>query len=137
MKAKIIIAAGGLALLALCACNKSKADPHIPPAVTLKSSAVYTSAETVTAKKQDTLLVGVIVEKTEDDLKSYNVSFRYDAETTSTTFYNYLMDATEKTYYEKDIKIITRNQSGKEVWLFSIVDRDGNLTQKTITITVP
>lgn len=136
MKTNLNILLAAVMLLLATSCGKTKADPHVPPAVNLKTTSGYTYSENITVNKQDTLLVGVIVEKTEDDLKSYNVSFRYDGNTISTTFFNYIMSDSEKLHYEKDVQIIARNQSGTEVWLFSVVDRDGNLTQKTITLTV-
>jgi len=116
-------------------CQKKKTDPHVPPDVTLKIGNNFITSD-CTLGKQDTVWVGITATKTEDDLKSYNVSFAYDGVATTTTFYNYLMNANELNGYSKDIQIITRNQNGSERWVFSIVDRDGNITQKTIKITV-
>ena len=116
-------------------CKKKKVDPHIPPDVTLKTAAKFITVD-VTLPKQDTVWVGITATKTEDDLKSYNVSYAYDGAATTTTFFNYLLATTEYESYSKDIQIITRNQAGTEKWIFSIVDRDGNITQKTILITV-
>jgi len=116
-------------------CKKKKADAHVPPSVVLKSGGPYTDADKAVHKK-DTVLIGIVATKTEDDLKSYNASYTYDAGTSSTTFYNYLMTDDEKTAYSHDIKIGVRNQNGTEKWVFSIVDRDGNITQKTIVLTV-
>jgi hypothetical protein len=122
-------------LLMAASCKKKKADPHVPPDMSFKSGTNYTSGD-LTTNKQDTLLIGINVTKTEDDLKSYNVSYSYDGSTTTTTFYNYYLAEAEYGGYSKDITIITRNQNGKEKWVFTIVDRDGNLAQKTINITV-
>lgn len=120
--------------LTMTACNKEK-DPHVPPDVQFKTDAGYTYADAA-AGMQDTLLVGIVATKTEDDLKSYNVSYAYDGATTTTTSYNYLMTEAEYTGYSGDVQIITRNQAGSEKWVFSIVDRDGNITQKSFTLTV-
>ena len=122
------------ALIILSACNK-EVDPHIPPDVDFKTSTGYTYAD-ATVGLQDTLKVGIVATKTEDDMKSYNVSYAYDGTTTTTTFYNYLLDASEYTGYEHDVDIVTRNQAGTERWVFTIVDRDGNITQNTINLTV-
>jgi hypothetical protein len=116
-------------------CKKKKADPHVPPGVEFKHGGNYVDGDR-SAGKSDTLLVGITATKTEDDLKSYNVSYAYDGATASTTFYNYLMNDSEKTGYSHDVEIITRSQAGSERWVFSIVDRDGNITQKTIVLTV-
>lgn len=118
----------------LMSCKK-EVDAHIPPDVVFKTGAGYTSAD-ATVGLQDTLLVGIVATKTEDDLKSYNVSYAYDGASSTTTFYNYLMTETEHTGYSHDVEIITRNQAGSEKWVFSIVDRDGNITQKTIVLSV-
>ena len=124
-----------LILFGAAACKKQKVDPHVPPDVKLKTDAPYTSADK-TVNKKDTIVVGIVVTKTEDDLKSYNVSYFYDGAVSGTTFYNYFMADNEKTGYEKDIKIGARNQAGTERWVFTIIDRDGNMTQKSITLTV-
>ena len=123
------------AMLLSISCKKKKADPHVPPDVVLKSGGAYTDADK-TVNRKDTILVGITATKTEDNLKSYNVSYYYDGATVSTTFYNYLLTADEANSYSKDIKIGTRDQAGSEKWVFSIVDRDGNITQKTIVLTV-
>ncbi|MBA3665255.1 MAG: hypothetical protein H0W61_13740 [Bacteroidetes bacterium] len=116
-------------------CKKKKVDPHVPPDVVFKTGGKYISGD-VTKAKKDTLTVGITATKTEDNLKSYNVSYAYDGASTTTTFFNYLMLESEYEGYSKDVQIITRNQAGSERWVFSIVDRDGNITQKTINITV-
>jgi hypothetical protein len=116
-------------------CKKAKADPHVPPDVSYKTGGKYIS-DNCTLPKQDTVMVGITATKTEDNLKSYNVSYAYDGAGTTTTFFNYYLAESEYNSYSKDVTIITRNQAGSEKWVFSIVDRDGNITQKTIVITV-
>lgn len=123
-----------LVIVSLNSCKK-EVDPHIPPDVVFKTGGGYTSADAVVGM-QDTLLIGITATKTEDDLKSFNASYAYDGASSTTTFYNYLMTASEYESYSKDLEIVTRNQAGTEKWVFSIVDRDGNITQKTITLTV-
>ena len=75
-------------------------------------------------------------------IKSNNIRPCYfigdiDGASTTTTFYNYYLVASEYTSYSKDIDIYARHQAGSEKWVFSIVDRDGNITQKSIILTVP
>lgn len=124
-----------LGIVTITSCKKKKVDPHVPPDVVLKNGSIYTSSDK-TLNKKDTIIVGIIATKTEDDLKSYNVSYSYDGNTTGTTFYNYVLTTNEATSYSSDIKIGCRNQTGTEKWTFTIVDRDGNLVQKTIVLTV-
>ncbi|MGZ3901910.1 MAG: hypothetical protein ACXVNO_06815 [Bacteroidia bacterium] len=116
-------------------CKKKKVDPHVPPDVTFKTGGKYISGD-VTRAKNDTMMVGITATKTEDNLKSYNISVAYDGASTTTTKFNYLMLESEYEGYSHDYQLITRNQAGSERWVFSIVDRDGNITQKTINITV-
>jgi hypothetical protein len=124
-----------LLVILVTSCKKKKTDPHVPPTVEFKTGGIYTSGDR-TLNKKDTITVGITATKTEDDLKSYNVSYLYDGNTTSTTFFNYVMTTAEVNSYSYDIKIICRNQAGTEKWVFSVVDRDGNITQKTIVLTV-
>ncbi len=119
----------------LCNCKKAKADPHIPPNVEYKTGGKYIS-DNVTLPKQDTVMIGMTATKTEDNLKSYNVSYAYDGASTTNTFFNYLLAESEYNGYSKDVTIVTRNQAGSERWVCSMVDRDGNITQKTIVVTV-
>lgn len=123
-----------LVSLFFSACKKKK-DPHVPPDVVFKTGAGYTSAN-ATVSLGDTLKVGIVATKTEDDLKSYNASYAYDGASSTTTFYNYYLTAAEANSYSKDLELYCRNTAGTERWVFSIVDRDGNITQKTFTITV-
>ncbi|MBA2611936.1 MAG: hypothetical protein H0U95_08200 [Bacteroidetes bacterium] len=116
-------------------CKKKKTDAHVPPDLVFKTGGIYTSGDR-TLNKKDTITVGITATKTEDDLKSYNVSYTYDGNTTSTTFYNNVLTTAEAGSYSNDIKIICRNQAGTEHWIFTIIDRDGNITQKTIVLTV-
>lgn len=129
-----ILAASILLLTGFSSCKKNK-DAHVPPDVVFKTGTGYTSSN-ATVAQGDTLLVGITATKTEDDLKSYNASYAYDGASTTTTFYNYYLTASEYTTYSKDLQLIMRNQAGSEKWTFSIVDRDGNITQKTLTFTV-
>ncbi len=122
-------------MVGVVASCKKKKDPHVPPDVVFKTGAGYTSAD-ATIALGDTIKVGITATKTEDDLKSYNASYAYDGASSTTTFYNYLMTSAEYNGYSKDLDIIVRNVAGSERWVFSIVDRDGNITQKSLTLTV-
>src|SRR5438045_2367216 len=92
-------------------CKKKKVDPHVPPDVTLKTGGKYISGD-VTLPKRDTVMFGITATKTEDNLKSYNVSYAYDGASTTTTFFNYYLAESEYESYSKDVQIVTRNQAG-------------------------
>lgn len=122
------------ALLLSASCKKEK-DAHIPPDMQLRTGGNYVSGN-VTVNHGDSVLVGVVITKKEDDLKTYNISYAYDGASSNTTFYNYVMTAAEYNGYSKDTWLHTRNQAGTEKWTFTVTDRDGNLAQKSITLTV-
>lgn len=122
--------------VALFGCKKKEVDAHIPPNVVWNTAAGFTATEAITVQQGDTLQVGIIATKTEDDLKSFNVSYAYDGASTTTSFFNYLLSDTEYNSYSKNLEIVMRNQAGSEKWIFSIVDRDGNITQKVLVCTV-
>ena len=124
----LICAAPGLS-----SCKK-ETDAHIPPDMSFKTAAGYTHSD-ATIPQGDSVLIGVTVTKTEDDLRTFNVSYAYDAGS-STTFSNYTMTTAEYTGYDHDFTIHSRNQAGTEKWIFTVTDRDGNVTQKSITLTV-
>lgn len=115
--------------LTFVACKK---DEREPPAVSFKTGAGYTFGN-ATVGRLDSILVGITATKTEDELSTYNVSYAYDGATTTTTSQNFTISTDS---YDKDVTIITRNQAGTEKWVFTVTDRDGNITSKEFTLTV-
>lgn len=133
-----------LIVLILCigtACKKksnssTSVDAHVPPGMTFKTGGKYISAND-TVSKQDTILVGINLTKTEDPMTNFNASFSYDGSATTTTFFNHQLAGAESvSSYSTDLTYHTRNQTGTETLLFAVVDRDGNITKKTITLVV-
>lgn len=121
-------------LLTLSSCKKEE-DEHVPPDMVFKTGSNYTSANKIVAPG-DSVLVGVIITKKEDDLKSFNVSVSYDASPVTNNLFNYFMTTAEYGYYSKDLWLKARNQAGTESLFFSVTDKDGNITQKSIVLTV-
>ncbi|MBA3649295.1 MAG: hypothetical protein H0W62_12225 [Chitinophagales bacterium] len=116
-------------------CNKNS-DPRQPPDMSLQTGAGYTFTD-ATVALGDTLKVGVVVIKTEDPLNTFNVSYVYDAGSSSTTVLNQTLTGSEQNNgFSRDITIATRNQAGVEKYTFTVVDRDGNIASKSLTITV-
>ena len=118
--------------LAVVSCEKDK---HVPPNVSLQSGAGYISSD-ATVAQDTTLTVGFVAEKTEDELKTFNVSHAYDGATTTTSDTTIALTSAEADHYEYNYSLTTRNQAGTEKWIFTITDRDGNIAQKAITLTV-
>lgn len=121
-------------IAAISSCSKDE-DAHVPPSVEFKTGAGYTSAN-ATVGQGDSVLVGVIATKTEDELKTFNVSYAYDGNTTTVTAYNLPLSGSQEESFTTDYAIVTRAQAGTETWSFTISDRDGNVTTKSITLTV-
>jgi hypothetical protein len=80
--------------------------------------------------------VGIIATKTEDEMKTFNVSYAYDDSTTTKTALSVPLSGSQEDSYTADFTIVTRTQTGTEEWSFTITDRDGNITTKSITLTV-
>ena len=119
-------------LILFMGCDK---EPEIPPTLELKTGTGYTSQD-ATVAKDSTLTVGIIATKTEDDLKTYNVSVSYDGASSTSTIENFTIPSGEKALYKKDVTFSIRNQTGTEKYFFTITDVDGNIVQKTLIFTV-
>ncbi len=115
--------------------SQAGVDPRIPPDMTLKTGDKYVNADK-TINKQDTILIGVVVTKTEDNLTSFNGSVSYDGASTTTSFFNHQCTSAEYGGYSVDLNYYVRNQTGSEKITLSVVDRDGNISKKIITLTV-
>lgn len=116
----------------LISCEK---DAHIPPNISFKTGGVYTSAD-ATVGKGESITVGITAEKVEDDMRKYNVSYSYDNATTTTTVQDFSITGSEQQHYDKDVTFTTRDQAGTEKYFFTITDKDGNIAQKILTLTV-
>jgi hypothetical protein len=138
MKTKITLIVMASVLI-IAACKKKETeqsvDPRIPPDMVLKTGGNYIFKDTV-VQKLDTILMGVIITKTEDNLTSFNASYSLDGATSTTTFFNHQCLSSEYTGYTTDVTYYTRNQAGSEKIILSVVDRDGNITKKSIVLTV-
>lgn len=109
-------------------------DEHVPPAMVFKTGNNYVSNDMILGV-QDTFVVGVDATKTEDELDLFNVSVAYDGGS-GTTIASDTLDVSQEDAYSVDVTLVTRNQTGTEKYSFTIIDRDGNITSKDITITV-
>ena len=127
-----LVVAGMVISGMLSSCEK---DAHTPPALVFKTGASYTSADDTVAKNTS-ITVGITADKTEDELKTYNISYAYDGAATSTSKENYTVSSKEEDHYTKDYTFTTRNQAGTEKWSFTMTDRDGNIATKSITLIV-
>lgn len=112
-----------------------KEDERVPPDVVFKTGGSYTSAN-ATVAAGDTVLVGITADKTEDELSTFNVSYAYDGAATTTTATTESLTEAQEEHFETDYEIVTRSTAGSERWVFTITDRDGNITSVELTLTV-
>jgi len=118
--------------LAVVSCEKDK---HVPPDVSFKTGTGYTAADATVAQGV-AIMVGFVADKTEDELKTFNVSHAFDGATTTTTDTTITLTSAQEDHYENDYMFTTRSQAGTEKYTFTITDRDGNISQKSLTLTV-
>lgn len=126
-----VFVAASVILLSSC---KKEEDERVPPDLSFNMGVGYTFADK-TVLVDDSVIIGAIATRKEDDLKSFNISVLYDG-ALAANYFTYFMTAAETGYYVKELRIKTRSQTGTEKWIFSVTDKDGNITQKTITLTV-
>lgn len=115
--------------------NSCKKDEHIPPDISFKTTAGYTSGD-ATVGMGENILVGIIGEKKEDDMISFNVSYAFDGASTTTTLQTISISGAAQQHFDTDVTYTVRNQAGTEKWIFTITDKDGNIAQKQIVLTV-
>lgn len=113
----------------------SSCDPHEPPKIEFKTGGNYTSQDATVAKGAS-VTVGIIAKKTEDEMKTYNISYAYDGASSTQTKETFTLTGAEEKNYEKDYTFTVRNQAGVEDWSFVITDRDGNIAKLKLKLTV-
>jgi hypothetical protein len=80
--------------------------------------------------------VGIVADKAENNLKTFNVSVSYDGSFTTKTVWNFTIPSDKNAHYDKDVNFTVRNQTGTEKYYFTIVDADENVIQKILTFSV-
>ncbi|MFL5762597.1 MAG: hypothetical protein ACJ77K_01565 [Bacteroidia bacterium] len=121
-----------LTVLIASSCKKDK-DQMIPPTLSWKTGSGY-SYGNLTLTTNDTILVGITAQKAEenDPLTRFVETQKYDAAAATTI----LNESFSVDNYSKDMYIYTRGVAGTETYTFTIINRDGLTTTKTMTITV-
>ena len=114
-----------------------KKDEMRPPTIDFTTGSGYTSADSHIALDTD-FKIGVTAKRTEDrdDLKTFVVTVSYDGGA-ETTIDNVTIPAAQAGEFTKDYDLTTRNIAGSEKYSFTVTNRDGLITTKTITIAVP
>jgi len=114
-----------------------KKDEMIPPTIDFTTGTGYTSTDSHIALDTD-FKIGVSAKRTEDkdDLKTFVVTVSFDGEA-ATTIDNVTIPAAQAGEFTKDYDLTTRNAAGTEKYSFTVTNRDGLITTRIITITVP
>ena len=114
-----------------------KKDEMIPPTIDFTTGTGYTSTDSHIALDTD-FKIGVSAKRTEDkdDLKTFVVTVSFDGEA-ATTIDNVTLPAAQAGEFTKDYDLTTRNAAGTEKYSFTVTNRDGLITTRIITITVP
>ena len=121
-----------ISVLFLTACNK---DEHIPPSIEFKTGGIYTSVGGALAPGT-MITVGIVADKKEDEMKTYNISYKYSDASSTTTAETFTLTGAEQEHYEKDFQFILGANAGTVTWYFVITDKDGNLAKKELTFTL-
>ena len=128
----IILITTAVALLPSC-----KKDKMIPPTIDFTSGAGYVSADGHLAVNT-AFKIGVTAKRTEpnDDLKTFIVTKSYDGGAEA-TIENVTIPSAQAGEFTTEYPFTTRNQGGTEKYTFTVTNRDGLITTKSITIIVP
>jgi hypothetical protein len=122
-------------LLFLLFCIGCENEQEPVASIEFKTGIGYTSQD-ASISRGLSITVGIVATKAENNLKTYNVSVSYDGASSTITIQNYTIPLDENTLYDKDVTFTVRNQTGTEKYYFTVVDTDGNIVQKTLTLTV-
>ena len=122
-------------LLFLLFCISCENEQEPSASIEFKTGIGYTYQD-ATISKGSSITVGIVADKAENNLKTYNVSVSYDGALNTITVQNFTISSDENTLYDKDVNFMVRNQTGTEKYYFTIVDVDGNIVQRMLTFTV-
>lgn len=134
---KIILTVLTVMLLATFNACKKDTDKMIPPILEFKTGAGYTSDSIATVGVSTPIKVGIHAEKTEgeDYLNTFTVSHSFDggANVQDSTR---VLDESEHDMFDEDVNFTTRAQTGTEVYIFTITNRDGLIVTQTLRLIV-
>lgn len=115
----------------LLGCEQEEEGPSVTPTIQFLTDAGYLYSNDTIAPG-DTVRVGVVVQEGSEDLDLFIVTVSYDNGAPMTT--DSLGIGSERFEFEK--LIIARSQPGTELWRFNVVERDGDLVRRSLTLTV-
>ena len=127
-----ILVASVVVVLLFTGCKRDEENgSSLNPTIEFRTDSSYTFRND-TLGVSDTILVGVLIRKGDDRLRTFKVLSTYDnADPLTTDSFNMTEDtlAFDKT-------IITRSQAGIEKWTFWVQENDGDVIKRSLTFTV-
>jgi hypothetical protein len=115
----------------LLGCEQEEEGPSVTPTIQFLADAGYLYNNDTIAPG-DTVRVGVVVQEGSEDLDLFIVTVSYDNGPPMTT--DSLGIGSDQFEFEK--RIVARDQPGMELWRFNVVERDGDLVRRSLTLTV-
>lgn len=112
-------------------CEQEDDGPSVTPTIQFLTDAGYVFRNDTVATG-DTARVGVVVQKGSEPLDRFFVSVSYDGATAIVT--DSLGIGSDQFEFEK--RIVARDQPGTELWRFNVVERDGDIVRRSLTLTV-
>ncbi|MCB0764256.1 MAG: hypothetical protein KDB84_06100 [Flavobacteriales bacterium] len=120
-----------LAAVLLLGCERDNDGPTVNPTIDFLTAQGYTYLDD-TVSTLDTLLVGVVIRKGDDGLRTFKVLSTYDGGAAETV--DSLSIGSD--VFEFDKTIITRADTGTEKWTFWVEENDGDVIRRSLTFTV-
>jgi hypothetical protein len=119
-----------LVLVGLAACSRESAAPSRTPSIEFRTDPGDTwRNDTVVAG--DTLLVGVVIKRGSDPMNHFKITQRYD---NTGAFITTDSIAHNEAVLRFDTTVATRVVPGTEAWCSRVVERDGDIVYRTLTV---
>jgi hypothetical protein len=120
------------AILLMVSCDKQDtAKPAVNPTIQFRTWEGFTYRDD-TVGQGDTVRIGVLVDRGTAAMHHFKVTVSYDGASPQVT--DSLPMGTDSFEFEK--VVITRMQSGTERWSFNVVENDGDVIRRALTLTV-
>jgi hypothetical protein len=117
--------------LLLTACEKDDDKPSVNPTIEFRTDTGYTYLSD-TVGTQDTMVVGVVITRGDDQMHHFKVTVAYDGGPTVDV--DSIPMGSDN--FEFDKVVITRDVPGSERWSFVVVENDGDILRRSLTFTV-
>ena len=115
-----------------CTKEDTTSEDHLSPHFVFKTDSGYTAVDDTVAVS-DTLQTGVIVDKTDDALITFELLVAYDGSLAQTRKDSVHIGVD---HFSHDEQLIMRNTAGTEKWTYKVYLGDGNTVTRSLTFVV-